>query len=287
MKQYFIKSKYGNINIIEGKDIDVINGILLHIHGLGAHFQSDYAELDDFETRDNFFIKNNLKSFAFEFTGHGKSEGKKSFISNIDDLLIDLDNVIKHIKKNYNHKIFICAESMGAAIVIKYLSILNINVDGIILLSPLCGLDKDILPPKIVTNFILFMSHYFPNIKLCFKKIEVQYENLKYMEAKKLCKYLYRDNYPLTTLREIYNISSWIMNNEIHIDIPLLLIHGLDDKITSPIASYNFFNKLNNDKKEILLIPNVDHCTLIPSKVDTLVPHYIYIKILNWINKHL
>ena len=41
MKEFYLINKISNkINILEGKDINDINGIIIHIHGLGSHFQN-------------------------------------------------------------------------------------------------------------------------------------------------------------------------------------------------------------------------------------------------------
>lgn len=111
--QYLINSKNGKLNIIEGKNISEPKAIILNIHGVGAHFQSVYDNLDEFVLRDNWFSKFNFKSMAFEFYGHCKSEGTIYMINNLDDLIEDLDTVIKHLNEKFNNKkIFICVESM-------------------------------------------------------------------------------------------------------------------------------------------------------------------------------
>ena len=38
-----IESKCGKINIIEGKHTENIKGIIIHIHGIGSHFQYVYV----------------------------------------------------------------------------------------------------------------------------------------------------------------------------------------------------------------------------------------------------
>jgi alpha-beta hydrolase superfamily lysophospholipase len=144
MNQYFINSKNGKLNILEGGEIVEPKGIIINVHGVGSHFQHVFSNLDEFSSRDNWFNKFNYKSFAFEFHGHGKSDGTECFITNIDDLLDDLDTVISHINQKIpNKKIFICAESMGGAIILKYLiKRINDRINGVILLSPLCGIDE-------------------------------------------------------------------------------------------------------------------------------------------------
>ena len=100
MKEFYLINKINKkINILEGKEINDINGIIIHIHGLGSHFQNLYNSLDEFENRDNLFSRFNYKSFALEFHGHGKSEGDRCKINSFDDLLDDLETLINYLNK--------------------------------------------------------------------------------------------------------------------------------------------------------------------------------------------
>ena len=169
MNQYLIDSKNGKLNIIEGKNIVNPNAIILNIHGVGSHFQHFYNNLDEFKFRDIWFSKFNYISVAFEFHGHGKSEGTRCMINNFDDLIEDLDTVIKHLNVKFNKNIFICAESMGGAVIIKYiLKKIHTNIKGVILLSPLCGIDDHLKPNKVILNLLYYTSYLFPRLKLAF-----------------------------------------------------------------------------------------------------------------------
>ena len=115
MNEYFIRSKLGKINIIDCKEVTNFKAIILHVHGVGSHFQFVYPNLDELITRDDFFSKFGYKSFGFEFYGHGKSEGLNCSIRDFSDLVTDLANVVEHINNQYpNKSIFICAESKGS-----------------------------------------------------------------------------------------------------------------------------------------------------------------------------
>jgi alpha-beta hydrolase superfamily lysophospholipase len=293
MIEYRIKSKHGFINILEGCNIYNPKAIILHIHGLGSHFQFVYDSLDEIDKRDNYFSKFNYKTFGFEFYGHGKSDGTRCFINDFNDLLIDLNNVIIFLENRFKKiKIFLCAESMGGAVVLKYI-VNNINCDsisGIILLSPMCGIDDHLKPSPFMLNMLLIASNIIPTLKFKLGSGNVHTSrNKKYTQAKFLSPYTYRGPHNLATIRELYNISMWIPDNCGHIQKPLLLFHGLNDTVTTPSGSINMFYSIGSNYKhknnELILIENAEHCLLIPNSVDDLTPNYIYNKILSWIEK--
>lgn len=66
--------------------------------------------------------------------------------------------------------------------------------------------------------------------------------NQDYIKAKELCPYGYKGSHRLGTIRKLLNVSLWIPNNISNFDVPILLFHGLHDKITTPICSIIAFN---------------------------------------------
>lgn len=294
MKEFFLKSNNGNINIIEGSDImdSKLQGIILNVHGLGSHFQFIYDTPDEFINRDKFFSKFNYKSYAFEFYGHGKSEGERCIINNFDNLLDDIDCVIKYINNKHNKKIFLCAESMGGSVVLKYIHN-NINCDnigGLILLSPMCGIDDMMKPSYISAQILLMMGYTFPKLKFSFltKNLNEEYMEIKdYINAKKNCIYRYRGAHCLCTLRELYNISLWIPENIKTIDKPVILFHGSGDTITSPADSIKIMDRIYNKNNELILLDTNEHSLLVPKNYDDMIPNFVYGKILEWLENNL
>jgi len=292
MIEYFIKSKNGKINIIEGKPIDNIKGIILHVHGVGSHFQFVYDNLDELVSRDGFFSKFGYKSIGFEFYGHGKSEGLNCSIGDFSDLVVDLANVVTHIDEKYpNNPIYICAESMGGAVCLKYIikKIYLPCVKGIILLSPMCAIDDHLKPNPLMIQILLGICRFLPNLQLALTTKKLGSEttaNPEFIEAKNECPYGFRGPLRLCTVRELYKVSLWIPENAYHVNIPLLLFHGLRDKITTPNGSMQVFAKISSTDKEIVILPESEHCVLVPNSHDDLTPNFVYIKILDWLEKH-
>jgi acylglycerol lipase len=292
MIEYFIKSKNGNINIIEGNNIIDVKAVILHVHGIGSHFQFVFPNLDDFSERDNYLSKFNYKSIGFEFHGHGKSDGLHCYVKDFNDLLNDLNTVLYYITNIYIDKpIYLFAESMGAAVCLKYLiNQKNECIKGLILISPMCGIDDHLKPSQLVLNLLILTSKIIPTWKLVTTTKKMSNENVinkEYIYAKQLCSYNYKGSLRLSTARELYLNSLWISNNVQNIDIPILIFHGLNDKITTPIGTQNVFEKMKSKDKELILLPQSEHSLLIPNNKDDLTPNFIIAKIVVWLNNHL
>jgi len=288
--QYKISSKNGMINILEGKRFNNPKAIILNVHGLGSHFQFVYPNLDELKYRDDFFCMFNYKTFGFEFYGHGKSDGPKCLINNFDSLVDNLEDVISYLFNKYKLKIYILAESLGGAVVLKHLIKSNDEkIIGVILLSPMCGIDEHLKPNPIIIKSLIGISKLFPQLKLALTTKNLSQEsviNQDYINAKNDCTYSYKGSHRLATVREIYNTSLWIPENSHKIDKPLLIFHGLHDKITTPQGSQKVFDIIKTKDKEIIMLPESEHSLLVPNDSYDLTPNFIYSKILGWLENH-
>lgn len=289
IKQFYLKNHLSlNINILEGDTIENIKGILLNIHGIGSHFQPVYHSIDEFSYKDSFFKKFNFKSFALEFHGHGKSEGKKCFINNFDDLVEDLDIVIKYIESIYNQPIYLLCESMGCAVAFKYCIIKKNKIKGVIFLAPLFGISSKLKPNIILKNILLPISYIFPWLPLIsssknLKSLATLNEN--YNDLKEKNDYFYKGKHRLATCREMLFISEWIELNASFFITPILIFHGKNDFITSVDDTNKMYNKINSIDKTLHLIENGYHILLIDSIDNSFIPEFVLIKTLMWLNK--
>lgn len=285
MKEYYIEGKKHFINVLEGQELQDFQTILLFVHGLGGHMQYVYNSIDDIRMKSKMFASVNYKTFGFEFQGHGKSKGPRGTIYNFNDIIDDLQTVINHIEKNYKQKnIILIGESMGGAVIIKYITERENNITGIVLLSPLCGLNDNLIPSNLIVNICNITSKIIPWIpypitanadEYCLnEEYKIQYNNNKYT---------YTNYYPLCTINEIYKTSINIINNAPDIKIPIFIIHGENDKITSCEKSKEFINSVKDTKKKIMLIPNKGHNLLVPNTKLDIYPDVICHQILDWI----
>jgi acylglycerol lipase len=292
MKQYNIKSKNRLINILEGVDINdnTCKGIILNIHGLGSHFQYVYNSHDELVNRDKFFSQFDYKTFGFEFHGHGKSEGSKCTIYDFNDLLDDLYFVLKFISSSYPYtRIFLIGESMGCAVIIKYIADRLHEIAGIILLSPMCGISEEMKPSPFMVNLILFSSNILPWLPYGVNKPinDTSASNEEYNIAYRNCPYTFNGLFPLCTLRELYKTSLVIPELASKIDVPIIIFQGKEDTVTNPDCTIQFHENIHiNNDKEIVLIEGKGHNLLVPKTKLDKYPESIYRQIVMWLTKH-
>jgi len=287
MNEFTLTNKNNKkIYIIVCIDVNKIKTIVIHIHGMGSHFQPVFECIDEFNNRDNLFSQFNYKSFALEFEGHGKSEGNRCSINSFDDLLEDLDLLINYIKTRYTQPIFLLSESMGCAVALKYCITKKNNIKGIILFGPLFGINDNMKPHSLIILLLTIISYILPNFPLLTNNLSsISIDNEDYISAKNKNTFSYKGNHKLNTCREMLKIVDWINENGYLLETPILIFHGLKDTITDSSITKTVFDKMISKDKEFNLLKDGYHCLLIEGKENPFLPGYIMGKIIYWINE--
>jgi acylglycerol lipase len=87
---------------------------LIVVHGIAEH-SGRYANLV------NYFVPKGYAIYSFDLRGHGKSEGKRSYVERFSHYLDDLKTFCTRVKEeNKNTKIFLVGHSLGSTIAIDY-----------------------------------------------------------------------------------------------------------------------------------------------------------------------
>tara|TARA_B110000908_G_C10266323_1_gene464349 strand:+ start:5454 stop:6347 length:894 start_codon:yes stop_codon:yes gene_type:complete len=291
LREFYLTNNNGyKINIIEGSYINRPTAILINIHGIGSHFQSIINEnnYDNFISRDIYFSKSNIKSYAIEFQGHGKSEGPTCLVNDFNDLINDIRILSEYLNQRYpTVKKYILAESMGGNVAIRYCVKYN-DISGLILLSPMCGINKEILPNCCIRKFLIPLSYIIPNFPLATKHIsDKNIRNKKYNLLKEKCKFNYNGYIKLATGRECLNASITLPHLLKKFKTPVIAFHDIDDKVTDPYITELFINNCNSISKKFVPIKDSHHCLLLSTDDNMNDPGYIMNMIKDWIKLKL
>lgn len=285
MNNFFIINNGIKLNIIT-HSLNNPDAILIHLHGLHGHFQFIDNDVDNFYNRIKYLKKANILSFALEFRGHGKSDGKTGCVESIDNLISDIKRLLEYINCLHKNKpVYLLAESMGGAIAIKSSIILEL-FDGIVVLAPMFGFAKKIKPKDITLKILLKIAKYFPSLKINRKTKKCYNYKISYNTIN-IPEYLNKNQLDFKTFEECFNLCEWIKENKNKFDNPILIIHSNTDNITCINESINFHNECNSKDKELFLLNKGNHILLKPLDKEDVIPHVIMSKITNWINNRI
>ena len=207
------------------------------IHGQGEHTER-------YHHVGNFFAQNQLSVFAIDLVGHGKSEGARGHINEINDYLENVSLLVTEVKARHPKlPIIVYGHSMGGNIVANY-SLSNYTdpiVSGFILTSPWLKLAFE--PPMLKVALAKLMGSIYPSFT---EENELDGEGLSrdpevgklYMEDPLIHGYITAGAFVALTEAGITALENAGNGHK-----PTLVMHGSADPITSFQASTEFADK--------------------------------------------
>ena len=228
-KEKFIRAVDGNKLYVRTCEPDGISTAhLFLIHGFSEHS----GRYEDWVKR---FVANNIKVSTMDLRGHGHSGGRRGHTPTYNHLLDDIETLIKHEGLENDVPRFLYGQSLGGSLVLNYGIRRSAKIRGIISSSPWLRLSTEprafalliarglkIVAPDIIRNSKLdfnYLSHD--------KNIIEQYEDDPLIHRQITPSLFF--NARKAGERAIREITQ--------INIPILLMHGTGDKITSFKAS--------------------------------------------------
>ena len=206
-----------------------VRAFIILVHGLGEHVMRYSGWAGKFNASGIGFA-------GVDLPGHGKSDGKKGHIKNYGITGEMLDILLSEYRKTYNGlPVFLYGHSLGGGIVLEYLLKKSPEVKGAVVTSPWLRLAFE--PSKAKVALAGFLRHIFPSLV---QPTGLVTEHLSH-DFSVVEKYI---NDPLVhgkiSTALFYNTVSagaYILSNADKLKVPVLLLHGSDDKITSPDGS--------------------------------------------------
>lgn len=221
-----------------------LKAVIVIIHGMGEH-GGRYQHVV------NGLVPQGYAIYAADHRGHGRSPGKRMFVNSWDDYLNDLGIFVKWVREQWaGRPFFLYGHSMGGNITLNYVLRHPDGYNGIIASAPAVG--KLDVPP-ILALLSKMLSRLAPAMQVK-TGLELTDISRDPVEAK-----AYGDD-PLVqgfaTPRfgvEIAKAAEWAMEHAAEIKPPLLLIHGDNDNIVNVAASRNFYAKVQQPDKKLII----------------------------------
>ncbi len=212
---------------------DNLRGMISLIHGLGEHSgrYARWAEL---------FVQAGYGMLAVDLPGHGCTEGRIAYVKNYQILLNQVDLTLRKSEDLFpGVPRILYGHSMGGNIAINYAISRDAPIKALIASSPWLRLTFRVSPVELALGKI--MNILLPWVR--FKRKGTKTEHLSHdpdhwadLRSDPLVHGMVTGRY----FYIIYQQGEYAMRHVYKINKPFLLMHGSDDKITSPRASADF-----------------------------------------------
>jgi alpha-beta hydrolase superfamily lysophospholipase len=232
------KSRDGLEMYARGWSPEAPKAVVVLVHGHGEHVNR-YHHVAEAFTNAGYAIQ------GFDERGHGQSGGQRGHVPTYEHLLNDITDFIADAQKRYpGVPVFLYGHSMGGNQVINYVLRVPHKLKGVIATGPWLRLAFE--PPAMQITLGKMMNNIYP----AFSQASGLAQEALSRDAGVVRAYaadpLVHDKITARLFMSIYSSGLWALEQTAGLKIPMLLMHGGGDKITSAKASQEFAQKAGN-----------------------------------------
>lgn len=225
--------------------------VLIVVHGIAEH-SGRYANLV------NYFVPKGYAVYSFDLRGHGKSDGKRSYIERFSYYLDDLKTFYnKVIEENKNIKAFLVGHSMGSTLAIDYALEHRNEFSGLIVsgttLKPGASINKTSIFMAKILSVIL------PKMGVSALSADGISRDKAVIEAYVNDPLDYTGKLSARTGAELLKTMGKIQSRISELSLPILIMHGTADCISDPSSSQMLFDGAGSKDKTLKLYEGFYH----------------------------
>jgi acylglycerol lipase len=211
---------------------DKPKAVILLIHGLGEHV-GRYDHVAAALTEKGYAM------LGFDLRGHGKSGGPRGHSPSNEAFMQDIDSMVKQAETRYpGVNQFLYGLSMGGLLVLNYILSRQPALAGAVASAP--GLRSPVLDQKVKAMLAKVLGTLLPTVTIpsaldanmlsCLPEVVDRYKQDP----------LVHDRVSLGMGRNLPKMIPWIYEHAGDLNIPLLVIHGTEDKLVYIRGSREF-----------------------------------------------
>ncbi|UCE93184.1 MAG: lysophospholipase [Flavobacteriaceae bacterium] len=249
-------------------------GVVVIVHGMGEYGRRYERTVVPRLNEDSLAV------FSYDQFGHGNSDGKKGDNPGFEHLMDALEVVLKKAEKIYpSLPVFLYGHSMGGNVVINYTLRRKHHLKGSVATSPFLHLAFD--PPKWKLRLGKIIDRIFPSLTMPNDlELGALSKDIKEIEAYEKDPLVHDKVSPRYSLR-LMDTGKWAIEHASDLRVPMLIIHGTSDRITSHKASKSFADN-SNGMATFFPIENGFH-----ELHHDLEKKQLFDKIINWLNEQI
>lgn len=228
-----------------------IKAAILIVHGLGEHC-GRYANVV------NYLVPQGYAVYALDHIGHGKSAGEREFVKVFDDYTDNLAIFKEMVKADQPGKpVFLLGHSMGGLISTYFLLDNSEDFQGAIISAPAITVPENITQTTIVMAKLL--SKITPKmgmLQLDANQISKDPEVVRVYLDDPL---VFNGKTPVRLMAELLKAMIRVNEEFEKISLPVLLVHGNEDKLAQPAGSKNLYKNVSSVDKTLKIYDGLFH----------------------------
>jgi len=230
---------------------DKTQAVLLVAHGLAEH-SGRYKNLAD------YFVPKGYAIWALDYRGHGKSEGKRSYIERFDEYLTDLKTFFDIVRKeNSKQKNFLAGHSMGATIAVPYAIEHQNDLAGLILSGSSLIQTASVSPILIALAGVI--STIMPKMGVTVIDSSTLSKDPAVVDAYVNDPLVFCGKIPARMGAELIRMWRTLPEQMSKIELPILIMHGSADGLSDPEGSRLLYERVSSQDKTLKIYDDFYH----------------------------
>lgn len=255
-------------------DNGAIRAVVFIVHGHGEH-SGRYRHVAESFTQAGFAC------YGIDHRGHGKSEGLRIYIPDLQLTVDDLHELFEQVQAQHTDKPFLLfGHSMGTLISLMYILQHQHNIKALALTGT--AITGDEIQPAWLVSLAIKAAKFIPKVRLSPPLsptvLTTDTEQIKLWLADPLTD---KGMWRIATSAAMLSAGRHIREHTHQLTLPILALHGADDTLTPPSGTTYLKENVQSDDITVNFYPNLRH-----ELVNEVGREAIIREITNWLVEH-
>ena len=225
-------------------------GVIVLVHGAGEHsgrYEHVVARLVD----EGYAVH------ASDHRGHGRSDGPRAFIEDMDDVVADVDSLVdRAVRSQPAVPLFMLGHSMGGLIALRYALIHQQRLSGLILSAALAAIESVPKPLELVGRALSVVAPRTPLIAIDATLVS---RDAAVVEAYISDPLVHHGKLPARTAAQLADAVESLPATVGAITVPALILYGTADGLAPPAGSVMLGERIGAADKAVTAYEGLLH----------------------------
>jgi acylglycerol lipase len=212
-------------------------GVIVLVHGAGEH-SGRYGHVVSRLVSEGYAVH------AVDHRGHGRSDGPRAFIGDMDDVVADVDTLVdRAVAAHPGLPVFMLGHSMGGLIGLRYALAHQPRLAGLILSAPLVAIESVPKPLELVARALSVVG---PRVPLIAIDATLVSRDPAVVEAYRSDPLVHHGKLPARTAVQLADSVESFPGTVGAITVPTLILYGTADGLCPPAGSEMLAQRLGS-----------------------------------------
>ncbi len=231
-------------------------------HGLAEH-SGRYAAVAGYLNDRGYVVE------ALDLRGHGLSDGPRAFVRSYNEYLADLGRFVKNVReRNPGLPVFLLGHSMGGGISALYVIVRQPELAGVVLSGPAIRIGADV---PLLRRLMLRVMSIAPRLRLPALPASAVSRDSEVVRQYEEDPLVFHGGPTVGLAMAASRASARIERDMELFELPLLIVHGTDDKLVPTDGSQELYERAQTSDKALKLYDGLYHEVMNePERLDVL-----------------